>query len=146
MQTQSMVTLKKLGGAGSDDGLAPTGGEKELESDNSPTLAYGRIQSRFNFAHSVDPIKKETSAAKSVFKFGFGCAPGAGSDVDRDEIMVPMKVQEFIHRSIRTLSNSMSNRSPDDGYRGRDESSSLVPVEEIEAELEQKWFTLEERT
>lgn len=28
----------------------------------------------------------------------------------------------------------------------RDASNSLVPVEEIEAELEQKWYTLEEKT
>ena len=60
-----------------------------------------------------------------------------------------MKVQELIHRSIRTLSNSISNRSPDNTEVkqpfGRDASSSLVPVEEIEAELEMKWYTLEEQ-
>lgn len=33
--------------------------------------------------------------------------------MDKDEILVPMKVQEFIHRSIRTLSNSISERSPE---------------------------------
>jgi len=57
--------------------------------------------------------------------------------------MVPMKVQELIYRSIRTLSNSVSNRSPDSEAQ-RDGSTSLVPVQEIVAELEQKWYTLEE--
>lgn len=61
-----------------------------------------------------------------------------------------MKVQEIIHKSIRTLSNSISNRSPDEaniafGHRMRDGSFPLVPVEEIEAELEQRWYTLEEQ-
>lgn len=63
--------------------------------------------SRFNFAHSQDPVKKEGG-----FKFGFGCA---SSEVDKDEIVVPVKVQELIHRSIRTLSNSVSNRSSEAG-------------------------------
>jgi hypothetical protein len=57
--------------------------------------------------------------------------------------MVPMKVQELIYRSIRTLSNSVSNRSPDCEVQ-RDGSTPLVPVQEIVAELEQKWYTLEE--
>lgn len=60
-----------------------------------------------------------------------------------------MKVQELIHRSIRTLSNSISNRSPDEHSTKvadavRDASSSLVPVQEIEPELEVAWYTLEE--
>ena len=72
------------------------------------------------------------------FKFGFGCA---SSEVDQDEIVVPKKVQELIHKSIRTLSNSVSNRSSEAGglqLPFRDSSHSLVPVEEgeIEAELE----------
>jgi len=53
----------------------------------------------------MDPIKKEGG-----FKFGFGCQT-AGSNEDKEEIVVPMKVQELIHRSIRTLSDSVSNRS-----------------------------------
>lgn len=90
----------------------------------------------------MDPIKKEGG-----FKFGFGCA--TSSEVDKEEILVPWKVQEIIHRSIRTLSNSISNRSPDEAAQVsqnmRDASSSLVPVEEIEAELEQRWYTFEEQ-
>lgn len=113
--------------------------QNEEESEQSP--GYGRIQSRFQFAHSVDPIKKEGG-----FKFGFGCA--TNSEVDKEEILVPWKVQELIHKSIRTLSNSISNRSPEDARASnmRDASNSLVPVEEIEAELEQKWYTFEEKT
>jgi len=59
---------------------------------------------------------------------------------------VPRAVQELIHRSIRTLSNSESNhRSPTDNERDfRSLSNSLNPVAEIE-ELEQKWYTLEEQ-
>ena len=107
----------------------------------------------------MDPIKKEGG-----FKFGFGlrAAAATSSELDKDEIVVPMKVQELIHRSIRTLSDSVSNRSG--GYQhqdsmgsgraaiqlpfgARDASSSLVPVEEreIEHELEKKWFTFEEQ-
>ena len=48
------------------------------------------------------------------------------------------------------MSNSISNRSPEEAnrvitQRMRDGSFPLVPVEEIEAELEQRWFTLEEQ-
>jgi len=86
-------------------------------SEQSPALKYSRVQSRFQFAHSLDPIKKEGG-----FKFGFGCQiPATSSEVDKEEIVVPMKVQELIHRSIRTLSDSVSNRSPavrDDGSMG----------------------------
>lgn len=85
----------------------------------------------------MDPIKKEAN-----FKFGFGL--GAASDVDKEVILVPVAVQELISRSIRTLSNSISNRSPEEA-RQREASDSLIPVEEIEAELEQKWYTLEEQ-
>ena len=131
----SLGSFKKFVGGGDDN--------EDDWSEASPSLQYGRNQSRFNFAHSLDPIKKQGGG----FKFGFGCA--TSSEVDKDEIMVPMKVQELIHRSIRTLSNSISNRSPDNTEVklpfGRDASSSLVPVEEIEAELEMKWYTLEEQ-
>ena len=65
-----------------------------------------------------------------------------GSKIDKDEIIVPKKVQEIIHRSIRTLSNSMSNRSPDDILRSNE--NSLDPVQELADELERKWYTLEE--
>ena len=46
-------------------------------------------ESRFNFAHSVDPIK---------------------SCFDLDEIEVPANIQDLIERNIRTLSNSISNK------------------------------------
>jgi len=62
---------------------------------------------------------------------------------DKEEILVPMKVQELIYRSIRTLSNSVSNRSPDCEVQ-RDGSNPFMPEQEIVAELEQKWYTLEE--
>ncbi len=129
----STGALKKFGGSVDDD-------NEDCDSQQSPTLSYGRNQSRFQFAHSVDPVKKEATN----FKFGFGCAP-ASSEVDKDEIVVPMKIQELIQRSIRTLSNSVSERSPDDSVPVRDTSNSLVPVQEIEAELEQVWYTMEEQ-
>lgn len=47
--------------------------------------------SRFQFAHSVDPL------------------PKYGAEFDRRQILIPTKVQDLIHRSIRTLSNSFSN-------------------------------------
>ena len=47
-------------------------------------------QSRFQFAHSVDPIKTAVD--------------------DWDEIEVPAKIQDLIERNIRTLSNSQSNK------------------------------------
>ena len=64
--------------------------------------------------------------------------------------MVPKKIQEIISRSIRTLSNSVSNRSPEEAAVGeesklRSMSNSLQPVAEIEAELENRWYTLEEQ-
>ena len=76
------------------------------------------------------------------FQFGFGVTATV-SDLDKDEILVPLRVQEAIHKSIRTLSNSMSNRSPEE--MGRSISKSLIPVEELEDELEQQWYTLEEK-
>lgn len=90
---------------------------------------------------------------KEPYKFGFGLSHtvlgGTGSLEDEDEILVPMKVQEFIHRSIRTLSNSVSNRSPDDAaaqqMNMRSVSNSLNPIEEIKDELEARWYTLEEK-
>lgn len=48
-------------------------------------------ESRFQFAHSVDPIKSNAD--------------------DWDEIEVPAKIQDLIERNIRTLSNSLSNKS-----------------------------------
>ena len=56
--------------------------------------------------------------------------------VDKDEIMLPQKVQELITRSIRTFSNSMSNRSPDMHLNHRSASRSLNPVQEELEELE----------
>jgi len=46
-----------------------------------------RNESRFNFAKSVDPVKKE--GAIGGFKFGFGAN---FSERDKDEILVPLKV------------------------------------------------------
>jgi len=101
-QTMSLGTLKKFGGMMDYD--------DDDENETSPALQYTRNQSRFQFAHSVDPVKKGDSA----YNFGFGCSPNHIEQLDRNEILVPMKVQELIHRSIRTLSNSISNRSPEE--------------------------------
>ena len=46
-------------------------------------------ESRFQFAHSVDPIKS----------------------CDWDEIEVPAKIQDLIRESMRTLSNSLSTKN-----------------------------------
>lgn len=109
----------------------------------SPWLFSGRNQSRFQFAHSVDPVKKDEGSDDGLFKFGFGLY---NSDVDKDEIQVPIKVQAYIQRSLRTLSNSISNRSPEVVKNIRSSSNSLKPVdEELIDELEQQWYTLEER-
>lgn len=107
----------------------------------SPWLLGGRNQSRFQFAHSVDPIKKDGSSDDGLFKFGLGLH---NSEVDKDEIQVPIKVQAYIQRSLRTLSGS--DRSPDVAVPLRSTSHSLKQVdEELMDELEQKWYTLEER-
>ena len=53
----------------------------------SPMIFRQKQESRFQFAHSVDPIK---------------------SQCDLDEIEVPARIQDLIERNIRTLSNSMS--------------------------------------
>jgi len=58
---------------------------------------------------------------------------------------VPLKVQELIQRSIRTLSNSMSNRSPEEARMPSQHSLNPVEETEFEAELEQQWYTLEEK-
>ena len=98
-----------------------------------------RNESRFNFAKSVDPVKKD--GAIGGFKFGFGAN---FSERDKDEILVPLKVQELIHRNIRTLSNSMSNRSPEEVWVHSQHS--LIPVLETDLEeLEHQWYTLEEK-
>lgn len=50
----------------------------------SPWLLGGRNQSRFQFAHSLDPIKKDGCGSDDgLFKFGFGLH---NSEVDKDEI------------------------------------------------------------
>ena len=54
----------------------------------SPGLV-NRNQSRFQFAHSVDPVKKDGTG--TTFKFGFG-VPATVSDLDKDEILVPARV------------------------------------------------------
>ena len=59
---------------------------------------------------------------------------------------MPIKVQALIQRSLRTLSNSISNRSPEVFQNFRSSSNSLKPVdEEIGDALEEKWYTLEEQ-
>ena len=55
----------------------------------SPMFFKKKQESRFQFAHSVDPIKQS----------------------DLEEIEVPAKIQDLIERNIRTLSNSISNKS-----------------------------------
>ena len=59
----------------------------------SPLLFKKKQESRFQFAHSVDP----------GFKY-------SGNDPDWDEIEVPAKIQDLIEKNIRTLSNSMSSK------------------------------------
>ncbi len=56
----------------------------------SPMLFRKKQESRFQFAHSVDPIKSNLD--------------------DWDEIEVPAKIQDLIERNIRTLSNSISSK------------------------------------
>ena len=91
------------------NGHKKSAGTNDMEDECSPGLFVCRNESRFNFAKSVDPVKKD--GAIGGFKFGFGAN---FSERDKDEILVPLKVQELIHRNIRTLSNSMSNRSPEE--------------------------------
>lgn len=55
----------------------------------SPMFLRKKQESRFQFAHSVDPIK---------------------SADDWDEIEVPAKIQDLIDKNIRTLSNSLSSK------------------------------------
>lgn len=55
----------------------------------SPMIFKKKAESRFQFAHSVDPIKS----------------------TDWDEIDVPAKIQDLIERNIRTLSNSSISTS-----------------------------------
>jgi hypothetical protein len=79
----------------------------------SPMFFRKKQESRFQFAHSVDPIK---------------------SVDDWDEIEVPAKIQDLIERNIRTLSNSMSNKS--EVYQGMGLDMK---------ELREKWLTKKER-
>ena len=110
----SVGSYKKFGGLGVGAAKDDHDLDDHHESEQLPAIKYSRVQSRFQFAHSVDPIKKEVAGS---FKFGFGCqtAAATSSEFDKDEIVVPMKVQELIHRSIRTLSDSVSNRSGQGG-------------------------------
>ena len=59
----------------------------------SPHIFQKKKESRFKFAHSVDPLN-----AKNL----------QGRIDDDDEIEVPKKIQDLIERGIRTLSNSLS--------------------------------------
>jgi len=62
--------------------------------DSLKQMKHYRIgMSRFSFAHSLEPQGKLPS------KEGF----------DEQQILIPTKVQDLIQRSIRTLSNSISN-------------------------------------
>jgi len=56
----------------------------------SPMFLRKKQESRFQFAHSVDPIKQSAD--------------------DWDEIELPDKIQDLIDRNIRTLSNSQSSK------------------------------------
>ena len=57
----------------------------------SPHIFQKKKESRFKFAHSVDPL----TAQQTMFG-------------DDDEMEVPQKIQDLIERGIRTLSNSLS--------------------------------------
>ena len=87
----------------------------------SPMLFKKKQESRFNFAHSVDPIKS----------------------CDWDEIEVPAKIQDLIERNIRTLSNSISNKSIDHATSGAVllQMSSTLDMKEIK----EKWLTKKEQ-
>jgi hypothetical protein len=61
----------------------------------SPHIFKKKQESRFKFAHSVDPIK---NLQKQISMFVD----------DGDEIQVPKSIQDLIERNIRTLSNSLS--------------------------------------
>lgn len=78
----------------------------------SPMIFRKKCESRFNFAHSVDPIKS----------------------CDLDEIEVPGRIQDLIERNIRTLSNSMSNKS--DIYTPQD----IIDLKD----MREKWLTKKE--
>ena len=60
----------------------------------SPHLFDNKKESRFKFAHSVDPLN-----FKNIPKIA----------EDDEEIQVPKNIQELIMRGIRTVSNSLSN-------------------------------------
>ena len=60
----------------------------------SPHLFKKKQESRFKFAHSVDPLN-----CKNIPKIA----------EDDEEIQVPKNIQELIMRGIRTVSNSLSN-------------------------------------
>lgn len=78
-----------------------------------------KAESRFQFAHSVDPIKS----------------------CDWDEIEVPAKIQDLIERNIRTLSNSISNKSENNnsGYILNQMTNTLDLKE-----LKERWLTKKE--
>lgn len=44
------------------------------------------------FAHSVDPIKKETASEGAGYNFGFGQTNSEHDEIDKDELIVPRKV------------------------------------------------------
>ena len=57
----------------------------------SPHIFQKKKESRFKFAHSVDPLSKFEKEID-----------------DGEEIEVPKSIQDLIERGIRTLSNSLS--------------------------------------
>jgi hypothetical protein len=60
----------------------------------SPHIFEKKKQSRFKFAHSVDPTDNKSQ-----------------KDIDDgDEIEVPKSIQDLIEKGIRTLSNSLSTQ------------------------------------
>ena len=84
----------------------------------SPLIFRKKQESRFYFAHSVDPGFKSQS-----------------NDLDWDEIEVPDKIQDLIEKNIRTLSNSMSSK-------GLNTSDGCLDLRNI---FREHWFTKKEK-
>ena len=95
----------------------------------SPGIFKSKQQSRFKFAHSVDPIK---SLQKQL--------------EDEEEIQVPKNIQDLIVRNIRTLSNSLSTIKSSEYEGHKAINKALVSLEkQIDLqELRDKWYTKKE--
>ena len=60
----------------------------------SPHIFAKKKESRFKFAHSVDPLSAKNQQTQNA-------------NGDDEEIQVPRHIQELIERGIRTMSNSV---------------------------------------